>query len=88
MNNVPHGYGEYYWYENKTEYKILKTIYKGNWVNGRRDGFGVFFYSNGCRFEGYFKDNGKDGYGISVDCYGRDKLDLYKNDRLISLKKK
>ena len=48
----------------------MKTIYKGNWVKGKREGFGAFFYSNGCRFEGYFKENMKEGFGITVDCYG------------------
>ena len=48
----------------------------------------MFFYSNGCRFEGYFKGNQKEGFGITVDSFGREKIDLYKNDRLIALEHK
>ena len=36
VDNSPHGYGEYYWFENKIEYKIIKTIFKGYWNKGKR----------------------------------------------------
>ena len=29
--DLPHGYGEYFWYENKTEFKTFKNAYKGFW---------------------------------------------------------
>lgn len=56
-DDQPDGYGEYFWYENKVEYKIFKNMYKGYWKCGKRNGFGCFFYSNGYRYEGYFLNN-------------------------------
>lgn len=69
-NDKQEGYGEYFWFDNKVEFKILKNIYKGEWKNGKRNGLGAFFYSNGCKFEGFYKDNLKEGTGISYDEYG------------------
>lgn len=57
-------------------------MYKGYWKKGKREGFGVFFYSNGCRFEGYFFENLKEGPGISIDEQGVARIHIYKNNRL------
>lgn len=82
-NDVPHGHGEYYWFDNRIEYKIMKNLYRGQWKEGKRDGFGIFHYSNGCRFEGEFSENMKNGYGLSIDEYGYMKINQYKNDRML-----
>ncbi len=39
--------------------------YKGNWVDGRRNGKGIFYYSNGDRFEGNWVDGKKNGKGTN-----------------------
>ena len=31
--------------------------------SGKREGFGVFSYASGARYEGEWKDNAKHGYG-------------------------
>lgn len=67
MNDQPHGKGSYYWFDCKVEYKTIKNIYKGDWVKGKREGYGTFYYSNGCKFEGNFKANLKEGFGMQVD---------------------
>lgn len=32
--DLQNGLGTYYWFDGKIEYKIIKNIYKGNWLNG------------------------------------------------------
>ena len=31
---------------------------------GERSGYGVFYYTNGTKYEGEFKNNLKEGFGI------------------------
>ena len=52
------------WLESKGEGKYVRNRYQGHWVNGVRDGYGVFYYANGSRYEGYWKDNMKEGYAF------------------------
>ena len=39
----------------------LRNMYDGDFVNGMRNGQGVFYYANGARYEGGWKDNMKHG---------------------------
>ena len=48
--------------------------------NGKRDGYGIFFYSNGAKYEGTWKDNNKDGFGIFTYNDGRKYIGLFKGD--------
>ena len=36
----------------------------GNKINGKKEGKGIYFYTNGCKYEGYFKNDKKNGTGI------------------------
>lgn len=36
-------------------------MYDGDFVNGLRHGFGTFYYANGAKYEGGWKDNMKHG---------------------------
>ena len=47
------------WLESKGEGKYIRNRYEGHWTNGVRDGYGVFYYANGSKYEGYWKDNMK-----------------------------
>ena len=38
-------------------------IYRGCMKNGKREGHGAYFYSNGNRYEGEWKDDRKEGHG-------------------------
>ena len=44
------------------KYKVSET-YKGEWLNNKRDGFGVYVYSNGDKYSGEWKDGRRDGQG-------------------------
>lgn len=77
------GYGEYYWYENKIQFKIFKNVYKGYWKMGKRQGFGMFLYAGGCRFQGYFVDDHKNGVGVIIDQCGMAKVMNYVNNKPI-----
>lgn len=57
--DLPEGTGTYFWFEGKNEIKNLKTIYKGSWKAGKREGYGCFYYNNGCKLEGSFQNNFK-----------------------------
>lgn len=41
---------------------ILKSV-ENLFYSGKREGFGVFSYASGARYEGEWKDNAKHGYG-------------------------
>ena len=60
-NNLQNGYDE-----SKGEQKFLRDRYVGQWLNGKRNGIGKFFYSNGSIYEGFWKDNKKEGFGIYI----------------------
>lgn len=38
--------------------------YEGQWHNGKRTGYGKYFYSNGSKYEGEVLDGHLHGYGI------------------------
>ena len=39
--------------------------YVGQIVNGLREGKGIMYYTNGDRYEGYFRNDKPEGKGIS-----------------------
>ena len=51
-------------YDTKNENKFFRDRYVGQWKDGKRDGYGVFYYSNGNIYEGQWKENKKEGFGI------------------------
>jgi hypothetical protein len=38
-------------------------LFEGNYVDGKREGYGVIYYNNGDRYEGNFSNNVKNGEG-------------------------
>ena len=80
-NNLQNGLGVYIWYDNKLGVnKLFKDRYIGEWKEGKRDGYVIFFYSNGSIYEGYWKEDKKEGFGI-INFYDKTKLiGLFNND--------
>ena len=46
----------------KKEYHNGK--YEGDYINGKREGKGIYIYNSGDKYEGEYKNDLKDGYGI------------------------
>ena len=36
----------------------------GDFINDKREGYGVYYYAGGDRYEGNFKNNKKEGQGV------------------------
>lgn len=56
-NNTLQGHGKHYDNEDS-------LIYEGNYQNGRRNGYGVLYFTNGNYYEGYFNEDRLHGKGI------------------------
>ena len=59
------------WIENKGEGKFLRNRYEGEWLDGLRNGCGVFYFANGARYDGEWKDNLKNGFAIFMNEEGK-----------------
>lgn len=55
-NSVPHGRGAYY--------GVNGSVYKGPFVNGKRQGYGTFIWATGEKYIGEYKNNVRHGEGI------------------------
>lgn len=76
------GEGEMIWKDDKREGKFLRNRYYGEWKEGKRHGFGVFYYANGSRFEGFWEANKKQGQALFYNDSGKLQKCLFNNDRL------
>ena len=54
----------------KGEINYDGTIYKGQFVDNKIEGKGTIYYKNGDRWEGLFKNDKKNGYGIRYTAKG------------------
>ncbi|KAJ3257636.1 hypothetical protein HK103_004424 [Boothiomyces macroporosus] len=72
-NGLPNGFGQYVWRLKalRDHQYPLQNTYRGYWVDGKREGYGVFFYSSGAKYEGNWKNNLKEGFGKFVSENGR-----------------
>lgn len=62
QNNVKHGFGILACYAPKTH--SFKLIYRGTFINGKLDGFGLKIYSDdGTCYSGNFYNGKRNGYG-------------------------
>ncbi|KAI8894714.1 hypothetical protein BC833DRAFT_603866 [Globomyces pollinis-pini] len=83
-DNIPHGQGTYTWKLNRIRDHQFpcENMYKGNWVDGKRHGFGIFYYSDGSRYEGNWKENKKEGQGVYISSNGRVYNGIFINDKI------
>ncbi|KAM3721409.1 Junctophilin-3 [Dirofilaria immitis] len=63
-------------------------VYKGEWKNDKRCGFGVGERSDGLKYEGEWFNNRKCGYGITTFKDGRREEGKYKNNILVCSNRK
>lgn len=66
----------------------VTETYMGEWKNDKRTGFGVSQRSDGLKYEGEWYCNKKYGYGVTTLCSGEKEEGKYKNNVLITSKKK
>ena len=82
-NDKQNGLGMHIWYEPRGELKEMRNRYVGEWEDGIRQGYGVFFYSNGAIYEGEWKNNMKHGFGIMKFEDGKKYIGRFEEDRIL-----
>ena len=82
-NDLPNGVGTLIWIEDSGVNKVLRNRYSGNFVNGLREGLGIFYYANGSTYEGYWIQNKKHGYAMYTNENGEVSHCYFRNDRLV-----
>ena len=83
-DNKENGFGIYIWYEKNSNSKTLRNRYIGYWINGVREGYGVFFYSNDTKYEGFLENNEKNGFGVFRFKNGMEYIGDFLQDRMIN----
>ena len=68
----PHGNGSYTWAcpPGAAEFMGRPMVYVGQFQEGRRNGFGTMYYSDGSVYEGLWQDNNKVGDGTFIHADG------------------
>lgn len=84
--NLPHGFGEHIWGEStvKTVKRLNCNMYRGEFVKGRREGKGCFFYANGSQYCGQWVKNNKHGVGVFLYTDNRVSVGIYEDNKLTS----
>ena len=83
-DNKENGFGIYIWYEKNSNSRTLRNRYIGYWINGVREGYGVFFYSNDTKYEGFWENNEKNGFGVFRFKNGTEYIGDFLQDRMIN----
>jgi hypothetical protein len=65
-------------------FEFSNAVYKGNWVNGKRDGYGEMFYNDGDVIKGNFKSDHQNGRCTTYFSNGDVSIDDYENDLQIN----
>jgi hypothetical protein len=79
-DNQPNGEGKltYYNLDNET-----CNYYEGNFIDGKREGYGVFYYADGSRYKGQWSNNQKHGIGEYCTPSGVIQRSIFENDRIV-----
>jgi antitoxin component YwqK of YwqJK toxin-antitoxin module len=83
-NGYCNGYGTIQWY---TSEGTKSGWYTGNIVNGKNEGYGTQYYSNGNKYyEGYWKNDMRNGYGTTYyENGGIEYQGTFVNDKLAGI---
>ncbi|XP_028392873.1 radial spoke head 10 homolog B-like [Dendronephthya gigantea] len=82
---VQQGYGEHTWFLRRikgSQYP-LRNRYVGSFVNGLREGHGVFYYASGAKYDGEWVNNMKHGHGTFVFKNGMVFKGVFDNDHML-----
>jgi hypothetical protein len=81
---VPHGYGTYVWGLKALDVSQfpLKNRYEGEWVDGKRHGFGTYQYATGASYTGEWSENKKNGQGVYISENGRTFAGAFQKDKI------
>lgn len=74
-NSIPHGRGVYY---NKDG-----SMYRGPFVNGRRQGYGTFTWPNGDKYIGEYRNNMRHGEGIYTFSDGTQQKGIWRDGTFV-----
>ncbi|RLO08190.1 hypothetical protein DYB28_002156 [Aphanomyces astaci] len=81
LDDKQHGHGVHVW-------KAMEkrgNRYEGEFADGVRDGYGIFYYANGARYEGHWDTNVKNGLGLFFFEDGTIYEGEFVHDRMVDL---
>ncbi|RHX97735.1 hypothetical protein DYB38_009954 [Aphanomyces astaci] len=81
LDDKQHGHGVHVW--KATEKRGNR--YEGEFADGVRDGYGIFYYANGARYEGHWDTNVKNGLGLFFFEDGTIYEGEFVHDRMVDL---
>lgn len=84
FNSLRQDFGVQVWYGLRGDNKYLKNRYIGEWNNDKKNGYGIFFYSDGSKYEGEWLNDMKHGIGYLINTEGNEMLYYYQNNRVIT----
>jgi hypothetical protein len=70
---------------NNIKVKVNDKTYTGEWLNGKRDGFGIVIWDDGAKFKGYFVNDMANGIGKQIHKGGEIYFGQWVNDRACGL---
>ncbi|XP_066129458.1 radial spoke head 10 homolog B-like [Saccopteryx bilineata] len=84
---IQNGIGTHTWFLKRVPNSQYprRNEYRGNFVNGRRHGYGKFYYASGATYEGEWVDNKKHGMGRYTFKSGRVYTGPFSNDHMVEL---
>lgn len=85
QNGQPHGHGTYTWGlepAHISQYPVYNK-YVGDFVAGKRQGFGIFQYASGASYKGQWQNNMKHGEGQYISENGRNYVGRFEKDRMV-----
>ena len=92
-DNIITGYGDIQYRIPNNIYTDIKAnilniginMYRGRLIDGKRSGYGTFFYANGSQYTGIWRDSKKHGPGLFIEANGVIRLVYYEDDKLTDL---
>eukprot|EP00931_Biecheleriopsis_adriatica_P026363 TRINITY_DN16053_c1_g1_i1.p1 TRINITY_DN16053_c1_g1~~TRINITY_DN16053_c1_g1_i1.p1 ORF type:complete len:1165 (-),score=300.95 TRINITY_DN16053_c1_g1_i1:47-3541(-) len=84
LPSQPQGHGRH---DSHTAMQQLNNRYTGQWVWGRREGLGTFYYANGAYYHGEWKNHMKHGFGRHTFEDGKVYTGAFEADRMLNYSK-